>query len=81
MRTLKSHDTYATIVIRDYAQHINRTFARADSARGGEASPQEIWNAARGAECETLPPVCRHLLLVVGLFAAASGFMVALGMW
>lgn len=72
---------HATIVIRDYGQHINRMFTRADSARSGEASPQEIWNAARGAECEPLPPVCRHLLVVVGLSAAAFGFMVALGMW
>ena len=71
---------HAVIVVRDYGRHINRTFARADAARDGESSPRNIWNAARGAESQQLPPVCWHLLIVVGLFAAAFAIIVVLGL-
>lgn len=70
---------HAVIVIRDYGWHINRTFARADAARDGESSPRNIWNAARGAESQRLPPICWHLLMIVGLFAAAFAVIVVLG--
>ncbi len=70
---------HAVIVVRDYGGHINRTFARANAARDGESSPRNIWNAAQGAETQQLPPVCWHLLIVVGLFAAAFAVIVVVG--
>jgi hypothetical protein len=59
--------TLAVIVLSDYGDHINRTFARADAARDGASSPKKIWDAGQKANGQKLPPVCRHLLGMVGL--------------
>ena len=61
---------HAVLVIRDYGEHINRTFNRAEKAMSGESLPKKIWEAGEKAKCQNLPPVCRHLLVIVSFFGA-----------
>jgi hypothetical protein len=71
---------HAVIVIRDYGRHINRTFARADATRDGESSPKKIWDAGKLGEGQSLPPICKHFLSVVGIFALGFAILVFLGL-
>lgn len=71
---------HAAIVIRDYGEHINRTFARADAARDGETCPNKIWDKGKTAEGRKLPPICSHYLIVVGLFGIGFALLIFLGL-
>jgi hypothetical protein len=62
---------YASAVVKDYADHINRTFGRANAARLGAASPQEVWDNSGAETAKDLPGICVDLFVVLGLFAAA----------
>ena len=68
---------HTRFVIRDYGDHINRTFNRADAARDGEDSPSKIWEAGAKYTTQSLPPVCQHLLRTLGIFAAAFCALIA----
>lgn len=54
---------YSDLVIRDFGGHINRNFDRADAAREGDKSVDEIW--AKGVENSTgrngLPKICKTI--------------------
>jgi hypothetical protein len=71
---------HAFVIVRDHARHINRTFARADAARDGESAPLKIWQAGHQAEGESLPPICRQLLYVVGAFGLAFAAFIVLAL-
>jgi hypothetical protein len=71
----------AFVIIRDHGSHINRTYGRADAARDGERALQRIWEAGEKAESASLPRICKELLLVVGLFAIAFGYLMLHASW
>jgi hypothetical protein len=71
---------HAFVIVRDHGRHINRTFARADAARDGESAPLKIWQAGNEAEGESLPPICRQLLYVVGAFGLAFAAFIVLAL-
>jgi hypothetical protein len=71
---------HAFVIVRDHGRHINRTFARADAARDGESAPLKIWQAGKEAEGESLPPICRQLLYVVGAFGLAFAAFIILAL-
>ena len=72
---------FADIAVRDYGEHINRTFNRANAARNGESSPRRIWDAGQEAVGKPLPLVCRPLRRVLGFFAAAFLLLLGLGLF
>src|SRR4051794_11621270 len=61
----------AVIVIYDNADHLNRTFRRANAARSGEWRPEVIWHEGEKAAADGLPAVCRTILTIVLLFGVA----------
>lgn len=69
---------HAYFVVKDYGEHINRTFNRADAARKGETDPEMVWRAGDKYKEQSTPQVCRYMLRTIGLFAAA--FMLVLGL-
>jgi hypothetical protein len=71
----------AFLIIRDHGKHINRTYGRADAARDGERALQKIWEAGKKAESDSLPRICKELLLVVGLFATAFVYLMLHASW
>jgi hypothetical protein len=72
---------YAAVVVYDHGRHIDRTFARADAARGGKFDPQEIWQAGKNAEqWWRLPPICWELLFLIFAFAAAFAYCANAGL-
>jgi len=72
---------HAFFIVRDHGRHINRTFARADAARDGKVAPREIWAAGKKAEGEPLPPICKQLLIAVGMFALAFAVLIIVGLF
>ena len=72
--------TNALFIIRDHGRHINRTFARADAARNGESAPPKIWEAGQKAEGDPLPPICKQLLIVIGMFVLAFSILIIVGL-
>jgi hypothetical protein len=71
---------HAFFIVRDHGRHINRTIARADAARDGESAPLKIWQAGKEAEGDSLPPICRQLLYVVGAFGLVFIAFIVLGL-
>jgi hypothetical protein len=61
---------YADIIIREFAEHINRNFDRADHARGGNRSLEEILASSEG-RTQPMPTICRSVRRMVIMFGVA----------
>lgn len=64
---------YARLTLLDFAGHINRNFDRADCAREGDKTLDEIWNA--GSTNKKIPAICKKILNVI----YAMGILFAIG--
>ena len=69
---------HAYYIVRDYVDHINRTFNRADAARMGEIDPQKVWAAGNVESKGDVPAACRDMFRIIGLFAIAFLALLAL---
>jgi hypothetical protein len=72
---------YADILIRDFGEHINRNFDRADRSREGDRTVDEIWGgeeSERRAKAE-LPQICKRIRVVVWVFGGAFVFTTFVG--
>ena len=72
---------HAYFVVKDYGEHINRTFNRADAARKGEIDPERVWRAGDKYKEQSTPQVCRYMMRTIGLFAAAFIFVLGLSLY
>jgi hypothetical protein len=61
---------YAVAMILDHGRRINHAFGCAIAARKGATTPNEIMARSEAEIPKTLPPVCRHILMVLGVFGA-----------
>jgi len=72
---------YADILIRDFGEHINRNFDRADRAREGDRTVDEIWGGEESVQKAKagLPPICKRIRAVVWAFGGAFALIILVG--
>jgi hypothetical protein len=70
---------YADVLIRDFGNHINRNFDRADRAREADKSLDELLHE-EGPEAD-LPSICKRIRRVVRVFGTAFLVGIAAGVY
>ncbi len=73
---------YADVLIRDFGKHINRNFDRADRAREGDRTVDEIWGQEPTTKTKPeLPAICKRIRAIVWVFGSALVLVVLLALY
>jgi hypothetical protein len=72
--------TYALIVVYEYADHIERAFARSDRVRDLDTSLDPILTRQTPKDTRKIPKICAHVRNVVWAFGLAFAILLLLGL-